>query len=465
MIKVPRSSGAGARGLAAPQRVKRGGRAEFRARFAFLRSASAFLFFLLPALGTLDAQRVQGQGAYHDPHQYYNLYSNTPRIRIVPTAPELYPVQDSDEQYRILSHFSNDFVLLGSAFYDSAASGTRMVGSRGAVSVLYKDIPQVARLDLAYVQRGLNTASLTFKEEIAVPIWAESIEFWGHGAGNRHGYRLVYRDEEGQQYTMDFGMTAHYGWKRFAAAIPMRANSLLNFAQRYRKLFITELIVLDDYAVGARISIIHVTNLAVSRMRRTLENQAEFWMYTTSLAFDSGESNLEVRALGYTNLRARVEADASPALRGADPPIANVFAVDADYLAWGLHRIILRFPQAIAARGCRKIILTLRGEGRGERISLFVRNAQDEYYLLRLGAVSYQGWQKISVDVPPWVVAPRKQSPFDARHALNLLELIIEPGEDAPLHTQKEGIHLALGRFGVVEDRGSFVPTLEISGW
>jgi hypothetical protein len=421
------------------------------------------LFLFLFGAGAVG---LGAQGAFHDPHLYYNLYADTPRVRIVPAQYEFHPVQDSDEQYLILSHFSNDFELRGSSFYDSDSSGARMVASRGSVSVLYSDIPQVARLDLAFTKRGLNTASLVFKEEIPIPIWAESIEFWGHGAGNRHGYRIVYRDEEGQHYTMDFGMTAHFGWQRFSAAIPIRVTELFNFAQRYRKLFITELIVLDDFAVGDRKSIIHVTNLAVSRIRRTLANQMEFWMYNNLLSFDSGTPpNIEVRALGYTNVRAGVEVAEEPELLGADPPITSFFTVSADYLAQGLHRIILRFPQAFEINVCRKIVLSLRGEARGERISLLVRNAYDDYFLLRLGAVTYLGWHKITVDVPHWVIQRRQTTYYDDRRRLRLLELIIEPGEATPLHTRREGIHLALGRFGVVEDMGTLVtPTLEAFG-
>jgi len=415
------------------------------------------LLLLLCGLGVLDAQ-----GISRDPHQYYNLYTHTPRIRIVPAQYEFHPIQDSDRQYQILSHFSNDFELKGSSFYDEDASSARMVASRGSVSILYENVPQVARLDLAFTKRGLNTASLVFNEEIEIPIWAESIEFWGHGAGNRHGYRLVYRDEEGQHYTMDFGMTAHYGWHRFSATIPIRITELFNFAQRYSKLYITELIVLDDFAVGGRKSIVHITNLAVSRIRRTLENQKEFWMYNTHLSFDSGDPNIEVRALGYTNVRARVEAAEEPELGQADPPIANVFALSADYLSWGLHRIILRFQQAIEVKVCRKIVLTVRGEGRGERISLLVQNGYDEYFLLRLGVISYLGWQKITVDVPYWVIQQRTLDELDERRPLRLLELIVEPGEHTPMYIQRQGIHLAIGRFGVVEDRGTLVsPTLE----
>jgi len=413
---------------------------------------AALLLFLL----------LLGGRAWGDPQQYYNLYTDTPRVRIVPAIRELDSLQETDEQYRILSWFSNDFVLKGSTFYDSGASEMRMAASRGSVSLLYPDIPQVARLDLAFTRRGLNTVQVTFKEEIEIPTWSESIEFWGHGIGIRHGYRLVYRDEEGQHYTMDFGVGAHYGWKRFAATIPLRLDEQLSHAQRYRRLFITELVILDDHAAGERRSCIHLTNLAVSRIRRTLDNQDDFWVYRPLYAFDQESVRLmQIRAFGYTNLRARAEEAEEPALASADPPIRSLLAVDADYIPQDLHRIVFRFPRELESLDlevCRKFVVTLRGENRGERAFLLIRNTLNEHFLLQLGELSYQGWQKITIETPPWVVQ-RTRSAHEKR-SIRLVELIIESGNNP---FSREGMHFALGRIGVVEDRGSFfIPDLEI---
>jgi len=409
------------------------------------------IFLLLAVFLSVSA----GQQA--EPFEYFNLYSDTPRVRILPSAYSYDAIQESDEQYRILSHFSNDFVLRGSSFFKPDESEVRMVGSRGSVSRIYRDVPQVVRLDLAFARRGLNTASLVFTNEPPIPNWAESIEFWGHGIGIRHGYRLVYRDEAGQHFTMDFGMTSHLGWKRFAAAIPLRTMERLNFAERYRALRLVELVILDDYANAARRSCIHLTNLAISRIRRNLENQQQFWKFTPLYVFNRDMTNMQTRVFGYTNFRAALAPADSAGLRGAATPVENALLLDADYSAQDLHRIVLRFTPPASIDVCRKIILVLRGERRGEKVSMVVKNSYGEYFLVRFGEVRFTGWQKITADIPEWVVHHTRIP--SGTYALSVLELLIEPG-NGPYF--KEGIHLAIGSISVVEDTGTVpLPAIE----
>jgi hypothetical protein len=411
-------------------------------------------YLLLAAIVSISAGWQQPERL-----EYFNLYADTPRVRILPFAYTYDAIQESDEQYRILSYFSNDFVLKGSSFFVSDASGVRMVKSRGSVSQIFRDVPQVVRLDLAFTRRGLNTASLVFTDEPPIPTWAESIEFWGHGIGIRHGYRLVYRDEAGQHFTLDFGMTNHYGWKRFAAAIPLRAMERLSFAERYRALRLVELVILDDYANATRRSLIHLTNLAISRIRRTMENQQEFWVHTPVYVFNQDTlPNIQMRAFGYTNFRANPVSADSAGLKDAATPVENVLVLDADYSAQDLHRIVLRFTPPASIEVCRKIILTLRGERRGEKVSLVVKNSYGDHFLVRFGEIQFTGWQKITADVPEWVIQHTRIA--KGTYPLTFLELLIEPGAEPYF---REGVHLAIGGISAVEDTGTPpLPAIEV---
>jgi hypothetical protein len=165
-----------------------------------------------------------------------------------------------------------------------------------------------------------------------------------------------------------------------------------------------------------------------------------------------------MRSFGYTNARVSVVAAEDQELLQATPPIASYLNLDADYSAHDLHRLVLRFNRPFETGICRKISLTLRGERRGERVYLLIRNFLDEYYLLQLGEINYLGWQKITVEIPYWI---EQRLPNDIlRRGIRILELLIDIG-NTPY--TKEGLHLSFGRIGVVEDIGkTFSPNLEI---
>lgn len=394
-----------------------------------------------------------------DPLQNYNLYSNTPRVRIVNTVRQLDSLWESDEQYRVISQFSNDFGLQGSSFFLPASSSNRLVASRGSLTRIFTNVSRVCRLDLAFSRRGLNLVSLVFATPIELPLWAESIEFWGHGHGIRHGYRVIYRDEAGQHHSLDFGTTSHYGWRRFSAAIPLRADLNRPFSERYRKLFLTSLVVLDDHASRSATTVLHLANLAVSRIRRTLANQKEFWQFRRLFSFDPFSlPAIATRFHGYTNIRVRAVRISPPELAQAPHPLKSGLVLQADWLSQGMHRTILRFRTPLEARVCRHVILTVRGSQRHERLWILVQNTLGEHFLLRAGIVDFEGWHKISLEIPHWII--QKSANVTEKRGLYIRDILIEPAE--PI-IARDGLDLAFGSVSVVEDTEDFLaPALEI---
>lgn len=386
-----------------------------------------------------------------DPLQYYNIYSNTERVRIVNPEYQTEAVDESDEQYRILSGFDNDFDFRGSSFFVASNSSARRVASRGSLTQIYSNMPSVTRLTLAFSRRGLNATTLVFRKPLEVPLWAESIEFWGHGHGLRHGYRLVYRDESGQNYQLDFGMTSHYGWRRFAAALPMRQDESRPFSVRYRRLWITGLVIMDDHAREGRPTLYHLANLAASRIRRTLDNQKEFWKFRRLHMFEN-MSTVKTRLFGYTNEKIGLLAGD----HGAGQHQA--LTLRAEWTQEGLHKTIVRFRTPLHADICRKIVLNVRGQSRHERIHVLVRNVLREYFLLSAGEIDFSGWQKISLTVPYWIVQQTRN--IAEKRGLDILEILVEPG---PAVYARDGLDLAFGTIGAVEDSGTFLaPALDI---
>jgi hypothetical protein len=394
-----------------------------------------------------------------DPLQNYNLYSNTPRVRIIDAVRQIDSPWESDEQYRVISQLSNDFSIQGSSLFISNRSSARMVPSRGSLTRIYTNLPQVARIDLAFSRRALNLARLVFTTPIEIPLWAESIEFWGHGHGIRHGYRIIYRDEEGQHFTLDFGTSTHYGWRRFAASIPIRAELNRPFSERYRKLFVVALVILDDHASTEQTTVLHLANLAVSRIRRTIANQKEFWQFRRLFTFDPFSlPAITTRFHGYTNFRVFPTRAMPTNLAQAAHPLTSSLSLQADWVTQGIHRVILRFRTPLRANICRRIILTVRGSQGLERIWVLVKNVFGEHFLIRGGLVDFVGWQKISLEIPSWII--QHTSNVTEKRGLFIHDILIEPSE---LIIAREGLDLAIGSVSVVEDTGDFLaPALEI---
>ncbi|HOG64780.1 MAG TPA: hypothetical protein PLM00_01330 [Spirochaetota bacterium] len=407
------------------------------------------LLLILGSAALLDA----------DPLQNYNIYTHTPRIRIVETERQIDSLWESDEQYRVVSFFSNDFRMKGSSFFIAEQSSNRMVASRGSLTRMYTNMSQVARIDLSFSRRGLNLVNLEFLHPIELPLWAESIEFWGHGHGIRHGYRVIYRDEAGQHYTLDFGTTRHYGWRRFSATIPLRADTSRPFSERYKKFFITALVVLDDNASRQKPTLLHLANLAVSRIRRTLFNQKEFWQFRRLVTFDAFTlPALATRFHGYTNVSVLTTRVTPSGLSKAAHPLFSGLEIRADWVPEGSHRAIVRFQTPLKANVCRKIILTVKGTRRHERLWVLVQNLTGSYYLLRAGQVDFDGWQKLSLDIPYWII--QQTGNITESRGLLIREILVEPAE--PMMA-RDGLSLMFGSISVVEDMGDFqAPALEI---
>ena len=138
------------------------------------------LLLILGSAALLDA----------DPLQNYNIYTHTPRIRIVETERQIDSLWESDEQYRVVSFFSNDFRMKGSSFFIAEQSSNRMVASRGSLTRMYTNMSQVATISPFPGEGSIWSISSFF-----IPSSCRSVtkhEF-GTRARIRHGYRVIYR--------------------------------------------------------------------------------------------------------------------------------------------------------------------------------------------------------------------------------------------------------------------------------
>ena len=379
---------------------------------------------------------------------YYNIYKNTPKIRIINKPAEFKSIHDSDTQYKILSRFSSDFYIKGTSFYQPKYSFVRQIKPEGQISVAFPNIKFITRFSFSFKRKALNAVHIIFKKPILLPLWSESLEFWAHGAGKPMLFKMVYKDASGKHYTLDFGRSTFSGWYRLSKAIPQRQMLSKPFSFRYQKLWLVKIIILDNIAGRRRKSLYHLTNLAVSRIKRNLKNYWEFWTYKKLLDFNADTFKLfRYRFVGFTNK--------TISLKQYNPALKQKFSTDylqikADLNKSGSNHFILRFKKYIRTAICRKIILSIKGGGRGESVYLIVRNMKKQYYMLKFGDINFSGWRKIYVTIPYWVIQKTKYITDDK--GLQLLEFIIKPKKNYRVKTML----LGFDNLGIVEDRGTF---------
>lgn len=381
-----------------------------------------------------------------DPVEYYNIYRNTPRVALVKPEGSIRPLQESDAQQQTLSRLADDFRLEGSSFFRPAASTVSRVPVQGLIKRLYPDLKRVTRIRLSFKKRGQNFVSLTFTNEIEVPLWAESFEFWSLEHGQHHRFRIEYRDASGKHFFIDFGKTSHKGWYRFAKTIPQRIAKGEPFSRRYRKLWIVRLLILDDHAGRSRSALYHLANLGVSRVRRTLSNRLEHWRYRRMVDFS---------ALVLPGLKRRVTGFKRLSLTTAQSPQRLSNRLGSDYLQvrgtasqTGIQRIRIRLPANLRTRICRSILLSVLGNAGKETIFVLVRSLDRKYYLIRLGVINFSGWRKLQVTVPRWIT--QKTHRLKEKRGLSLQELLILPHSERTV----ADVDLGLDTLAVVEDIG-----------
>jgi hypothetical protein len=302
---------------------------------------------------------------------------------------------------------------------------------------------------------------LAFNPPLDIPLWAESLEFWSHGDGRTHRFRLSYRDEGGVHYYIEFPARAYRGWQRFAATIPQRIEMDRPFAERYRRLRLVSLIILDsgpgrirDRPTGpatipdaGRITRYHFASFAAARIRRTLENEREWWAFRRIYGFERLDiPALTVRFYGMTNQR--IESLAYPSTNGTEED--GYLSLRAGLVRGGPRRIILRFPAPLPTGVCRMLVLTVHGNARRERLLLLTRNYENRHFLFDLGRIGFSGPRKLYLRVPESVVQGSRN--IAAEKGLLLLELIIEPEADAVGE-----VLLGLDNLAVIEDIGEYL--------
>jgi hypothetical protein len=278
---------------------------------------------------------------------------------------------------------------------------------------------------------------LVFKKPLPVPDWAESLEFWAHEFQASRSYRLAYRDEAGREYWIYFPKNTTPGWQRYSGNLQVRQTPDRPFAWRYRKLFVTRLVLLDDHAGKKRRSVYHLAALGASRIRRTWNNRNEFWLYRQLFSFaPAARSDMEIRFTGF----------ATNSIRDTEEGQMRGTALAGTINPSGERRLLIRIKKEVRIAICRTLRLAVRGSSRGERLYALISDVKKNYFLADFGKLDFTGWKKLEAILPEWM---RQE---DARvveaRGIRIHELHIIP---APRQQQ---LDLEFGPLGGVYDRG-----------
>jgi len=373
--------------------------------------------------------------SFSDPLKYYNLYRNTPRVNLIADRIDIHSLKEHDTQYKTVSNLDNDFIITGSTFYEPLKSSFERIKPSGSIKRTFPKLDKINYFKLKFKKKGLNRINITFKTPIKIPLWAESFEFWSHGYGKSHKYRLVYIDSDKREYSVDLRVKKYYGWKRFSANIELRSNKKLSFAGRYRQIWLKQLIILDDLSTKKKYSIYHIAKIGVSRIRRNLINKNEQWRYRPIFNFNSRD-NLTFKFFSYTNGQAIIKQKQN-----------KIFLqLKADPIKQGFKRVIIRFGKNPHLNLSRYLIFHLKGDGAGERVYFLLRNINNKYFLIGTENIYYTGWKKLYLRIPRWV--KQKRYTLINKTGFELLQIMIEPKKN---DTRKK-IDLALDNLGIVED-------------
>ncbi len=372
---------------------------------------------------------------FSDPLKYYNLYRNTPRIRLIKDSIDIHSLKEHDTQYKIISNFNNDFKIEGSTFYEPKKSSFKRIKPSGSIKRTFPKLKKINRFKLKFKKRGLNRIDIIFKTPLRIPLWAESLEFWSHGYGKSHKFRLVYIDSDKREYSLDLRVKKYYGWKRFTANIALRSSQHLSFAERYRQIWLKKMVILDDLSNSKKYSLYHLANIGVSRIRRDLKNLNEQWRYRQVFDFDSN-SNLSFKFFSYTNGQATLE----------QTPDKKYLQLKADPIKQGFKRIIIRFGKNLQINLTRYLVFHLKGSGAGEKIYFLLRNIDNKYFVIGTENIHYTGWKKLYLRIPRWVKQTSRA--LINKTGFELLQIMIEP----PTNDSHKKLNLAFDSFGVVED-------------
>lgn len=368
---------------------------------------------------------------------FFNLYRNTPRVRILGNETQRHALAEGDHQHAVLSSFAGDHALQGSSFFLREKTLAGEVPAAGKIALLFPEAKTVYRIEAAFSRRGLNRLELVFTKPLPVPDWAESLEFWAHEFQASRGYRLAYRDEAGQEFWIHFPKNRERGWQRYSGNILIRQDPDRPFAWRYRKLFVTRLVLLDDHAGKNRRTRYHLAALGASRIRRTWENRDEFWLHRQLLTFTAeSRRDMDIRFTGFAGQQLQ---DGS----GQGMPVLRVAGT---LSTAGERRLLVRLRKEVRIAVCRTLRLAVRGSSRGERLFLLISDVGKNYFLVDFGRLDFTGWRKLEAILPEWM---RQE---DARvveaRGIRIHELIVIP---AP---RQQEVALELGPLSAVYDRG-----------
>lgn len=410
---------------------------------------------LLALFPLLSAQRADNSTV--PVYKLYNIFRNNVPVYRLPSNHTIHPVQESDRQYRILSRLSNDFTLAGSSFFNTNKSKISTVAAHGLITRNFPDITELTRIKAYFKKRGLNYISLNFKKPVPIPIWAESFEIWAHGYGIKHHYRLIYQDEAGVEYSVKFGATTHFGWNKFVQNIPCRSNKNLPFSKRYRKLWLTKMLVLDDHAAGERFSLYHIAFVGCSRISRTIKNQKEHWRYIKLLDF--GSSTLDNFKTGWVQLT-NTGITVQPLSNDLQPYLGkDTVQIYGEYSENTFPKAVLKFTPPLKTRICRSIIVSVFSRGSGETIGFILKTIQNKYYFVETKPLFFRGWKKLYIKIPDYV--DQKPDKTASRiSGLSILQMIIF-GHHHFYHVKNTS--LLIDRLGAVEEPEVFIsPNVKI---
>jgi len=116
----------------------------------------------------------------------------------------------------------------------------------------------------------------------------------------------------------------------------------------------------------------------------------------------------------------------------------------------GFKKIIIRFPRPLKIKIARKIVLSVKGQGRGELLYLLTKNVQGKYFLIKAGHLNYKGWKKYYINIPKWIV--QKSKNMAEKTGMSLIEMLIIP---AKKHYIKK-TDIGFDNLAVIEDEGLF---------